>query len=451
MEINEQDRLLSRDIKKIKRQHKDNIFSTTLNYNLTKYIMDFLDIKNLYEFAKTCIFIFNSFIDYENTLIFEKIKKNIENKICTFILENGRKGIGYFCTIHFSLYKLMNVLITDNHLIDESFLKNENNIIKLFMNHNQIYREIYLNNRIKYTNKEYNITIIQIFQEDDKINDFLELDYRLLNINGKEIYILNNTNNKKYVIFGGKVLKNNFYDFNYICQANIISPGTPILNILNNKIIGIHKGFDKNTNCNMGFFFNYFLQTFTFEEQDKQTIFLYSSGKLKCIRRMQNELNFYNNKEMCDNYVIYPITENLIFLQAIVFGPEDTPYENGVFFLDITLPLEYPFRPPMIKFKTKIFHPNFIINEDCRYAVKELSKDWNPGITISKIVNKIYSLLKKPNMDCENAPQNILHFHHHHHSIKKNIFNKECLEIMKENYENYKKIAKEWTIKFAQK
>jgi ubiquitin-conjugating enzyme E2 D/E len=137
-------------------------------------------------------------------------------------------------------------------------------------------------------------------------------------------------------------------------------------------------------------------------------------------------------------------------LQAIVFGPEDTPYENGVFFLDITLPLEYPFRPPMVKFKTKIFHPNFIINENCHYAVKELSKDWNPHVTISKIVNKIYSLLKKPNMDCENDSQNLLHFHHHH-SIKKNIFNKECLKIMKENYENYEKIAKEWTIKFAQK
>ena len=126
MEINEQDRLINRDIKKIKRQHKENIFSTSLNKNLTKYIMEFLDIKNLYEFAKTCIFIFNSFIDYENTLIFEKMKKQIKNKICTINLENGKKGIGYFSTIHFSLYKLMNVLITDNHLIDKSFLKNKN-------------------------------------------------------------------------------------------------------------------------------------------------------------------------------------------------------------------------------------------------------------------------------------------------------------------------------------
>jgi hypothetical protein len=74
MEINEQDRLINRDIKKIKRQHKENIFSTTLNYNLTKYIMDFLDIKNLYEFAKTCIFIFNSFIDYENTFFSSSIQ-----------------------------------------------------------------------------------------------------------------------------------------------------------------------------------------------------------------------------------------------------------------------------------------------------------------------------------------------------------------------------------------
>ena len=323
------------------------------------------------------------------------------------------------------------------------------------MNRNTIYREIYLNNRIKYTNKEYNITIIQIFQENDKINDFFELDYRLLNMNEKELYILNNTYNEKYDIFGGKVLKNDFYNFNYICQTNNISPGTPILNISNNKIIGIHKGFDKKTNCNIGFFFNYFLQTFTFEEQDKQTILYYSSSQHKYISRIQKELLFYNIKENEDNFIIYPITENLIFLQAIVFGPEDTPYENGVFFLDITLSEKYPFWPPMVKFKTKIFHPNFIINENCYYYVKELFRNWNPSLTISKFVNKIYSLLKKPNMNCENDSQNYhlnrLNINQYLNSFNLNKFNEECLKIMKENYKNYEKIAKEWTIEYAQK
>jgi len=39
-------------------------------------------------------------------------------------------------------------------------------------------------------------------------------------------------------------------------------------------------------------------------------------------------------------------------------GPEETPYADGVFTLDMKFPSEYPFKPPTVKFKTPIFHPN---------------------------------------------------------------------------------------------
>lgn len=39
-------------------------------------------------------------------------------------------------------------------------------------------------------------------------------------------------------------------------------------------------------------------------------------------------------------------------------GPKDSPYEGGTFWVDIVIPLEYPFKPPHMKFITRVWHPN---------------------------------------------------------------------------------------------
>ena len=42
----------------------------------------------------------------------------------------------------------------------------------------------------------------------------------------------------------------------------------------------------------------------------------------------------------------------------MILGPKDSCYEGGIFILDIIFPPLYPLRPPNIKFRTKIWHPN---------------------------------------------------------------------------------------------
>ena len=37
---------------------------------------------------------------------------------------------------------------------------------------------------------------------------------------------------------------------------------------------------------------------------------------------------------------------------------ENPPYNKGAFRIEINFPAEYPFKPPKINFKTKIYHPN---------------------------------------------------------------------------------------------
>lgn len=39
-------------------------------------------------------------------------------------------------------------------------------------------------------------------------------------------------------------------------------------------------------------------------------------------------------------------------------GPESSPFEGGVFKLELFLPEEYPMSAPKVRFMTKIYHPN---------------------------------------------------------------------------------------------
>ena len=43
---------------------------------------------------------------------------------------------------------------------------------------------------------------------------------------------------------------------------------------------------------------------------------------------------------------------------AVIFGPDDTPWDGGSFRLTMDFSEDYPNKPPSVKFKTAIFHPN---------------------------------------------------------------------------------------------
>ena len=80
---------------------------------------------------------------------------------------------------------------------------------------------------------------------------------------------------------------------------------------------------------------------------------------------------------------------------ATIIGPSDTPYENGIFKLKIKFTSEYPFKPPQIKFITKIYHCN--INSNGNICLDILNKNWSPALSIGKVLISICSLLAEPN------------------------------------------------------
>eukprot|EP01084_Bolivina_argentea_P174147 301647_1 len=79
-----------------------------------------------------------------------------------------------------------------------------------------------------------------------------------------------------------------------------------------------------------------------------------------------------------------PVGDDLMRWNATICGPPNSPYDGGVFFLSIVFPNDYPFKPPKIKFDTKIYHCN--INDKGGICLDILMDNWSPSLTISKML-----------------------------------------------------------------
>ena len=167
----------------------------------------------------------------------EIILEQMKYSICKIENKNGN-GTGFFC-------KLLNkkLLITNNHIINEEIIKN-NNIIKVTLNDDKIKKDIKIKDY--YTSIKYDTTIIEI--EDENIN-YLEIDDNIfdenINIYNKSIYIIQypkyGNEQKGAVSYGILNELENKYNITYYCSTDHGSSGSPIIKLSNKKIIGIHK------------------------------------------------------------------------------------------------------------------------------------------------------------------------------------------------------------------
>lgn len=98
-----------------------------------------------------------------------------------------------------------------------------------------------------------------------------------------------------------------------------------------------------------------------------------------------------------------PKGDNLYEWVSTILGPPGSVYEGGVFFLDIHFSPEYPFKPPKVTFRTRIYHCN--INSQGVICLDILKDNWSPALTISKVLLSICSLLT----DCN--PGKILNYY----------------------------------------
>ncbi|XP_069124977.1 ubiquitin-conjugating enzyme E2-17 kDa-like isoform X2 [Argopecten irradians] len=121
------------------------------------------------------------------------------------------------------------------------------------------------------------------------------------------------------------------------------------------------------------------------------------------------------------------VGDDMFHWTATIFGPEGTPYQGGLFFLDMKFPTDYPFKAPKVSFKTRIYHPN--INSNGSICVDILRSQWSPAFTVNKVLLSISSLMADPNPADPLVP--------------------EIGKMFEHDRQKFNEIAQEWTNKYA--
>ncbi len=173
----------------------------------------------------------------------------VEKRICKIECSEGN-GIGFFCNIIMDeLNYSLKVLITNRHILNEDDIK-PGKKIKFSMNNDEQKYEIEIDKERKvYTSKIYDITIIEMKKKDKiKKDSFFEIDDNIYNpdynFKNKTIYLLHYPKIEgKYYSQG--LIKNigvdtKYFEIDYLDENDDSSLGGPLINSINNKIIGIH-------------------------------------------------------------------------------------------------------------------------------------------------------------------------------------------------------------------
>mmetsp|Transcript_19067 Transcript_19067/g.21239 ORF Transcript_19067/g.21239 Transcript_19067/m.21239 type:complete len:244 (+) Transcript_19067:51-782(+) len=105
------------------------------------------------------------------------------------------------------------------------------------------------------------------------------------------------------------------------------------------------------------------------------------------------------------------------FFRWVIYleGPPGTPYEKGVFQLQIEFPDTYPMSPPSLRFMSDFWHPN--VYKDGRVCISilhppgedsmsgELPEErWMPSQTVETVILSVMSMLNDPNIS---SPANV--------------------------------------------
>ncbi|KAG4071320.1 hypothetical protein HA402_004024 [Bradysia odoriphaga] len=148
--------------------------------------------------------------------------------------------------------------------------------------------------------------------------------------------------------------------------------------------------------------------------------------KTRCTMSRRAEKEIQRGSEV-DGIRYIALNGKLTQLQASIVGPPDTPYEGGIFFLQIHVPQDYPHQAPTIKFLTKIIHPNISRHGDIGLDV--LTWNYSRAQSLNTVLLSIQSLLGDP-------------------------FTQECVEpelgrLYDNDRRRFDALARHWTKKYA--
>jgi len=142
------------------------------------------------------------------------------------------------------------------------------------------------------------------------------------------------------------------------------------------------------------------------------------------------ELSDFSKNAESSNITVNLVNDDITHWKGNIPGPKDTVYQDGIFFVDIQLPNDYPYKPPKMKFDTKIWHPN-ISSQTGAICLDILKNEWSPALSIRTALLSLQALMCEPVPD---DPQDA-------------VVAKEYMS----DRTSFEKNAKEWVEKYASK
>ncbi|XP_070583382.1 ubiquitin/ISG15-conjugating enzyme E2 L6 [Erythrolamprus reginae] len=88
---------------------------------------------------------------------------------------------------------------------------------------------------------------------------------------------------------------------------------------------------------------------------------------------------------------------NILLWKGLLM-PDNPPYNKGAFWIEINFPYDYPLKPPKIRFRTKIYHPN--VDEKGDFCLPIISaQNWKANTWMDQVIHALVELVNNPIKD----------------------------------------------------
>ena len=147
------------------------------------------------------------------------------------------------------------------------------------------------------------------------------------------------------------------------------------------------------------------------------------------MKRIQKEFIKFLEDPVSGFKIAQTLENDLYNWRLEMEGPKNTPYEGGIFYLEVYFSVDHPFKPFKASFITQMYHVN--IDSRGTFGLPMLHDNWSPVTTVSHLASTIVTLLESPQPWYTNNP--------------------EACQLFETNHALYEQTARKWTEQYAQK
>lgn len=148
------------------------------------------------------------------------------------------------------------------------------------------------------------------------------------------------------------------------------------------------------------------------------------------ITKIEKQMKYLTSSENVPVTKVERIDNNDYIWKVVFDGPEESPYEDGIFTLKFIFQKDFPKKGPEARFITPMFHPNIDPDNDQHVCINLLNF-WDENRTIEDVILGIFDILINPTTI--------------------NAYGNEATELLRKSYDEYYDKVEEYTYKYAKK